>query len=72
MDCRKFEDFDKDDPRYQILVDAIENGSVKLFEDQDECKAMINRPPSQLEFMEAYLESQGYKPHRAWFPESQP
>ena len=39
MDCTKLEDFNKENPNYQILIDSIENGGIQLLE--DECKAVI-------------------------------
>ena len=72
MSCKKLEEFDKENPNYQLLMDAIQNGSVKLCE--DDCAALILPPgPLHLKFglgMKAYLDSQGYSSYIDWFPES--
>lgn len=71
MACKKFEEFDKENPNYQFLVDAIKDGTVRLVE--DECLALILPPPLDLKFgfgMKAYLGSQGYSAYIAWRPES--
>jgi predicted CoA-binding protein len=62
MACTKLEDFDKDNPNYQFLVDGIENGMVKL--GADKCMAWVITTAEELKFgsdIKAYLESQGYK-----------
>jgi hypothetical protein len=67
MACTKFKDFDKDNPNYQFLADAIEDGRVTLLEDK--CVVLINAAPLALKFgfgMKAYLESQGYTGFVAW------
>jgi hypothetical protein len=67
MSCTKFEDFDKENPNYQFLADAIEDKRVTLLEDR--CLALINAAPLDLRFgfgMKAYLESQGYTAYVAW------
>ena len=72
MACTKFDDFDKENPNYQFLTDAIEDGRVTLIEDK--CVALINAAPLDLKFgwgMEAYLKTQGYSAFVAWayFPQ---
>jgi len=42
MSCKKLEEFDKENPNYQLLMDAIQNGSVKLCD--DDCAALILPP----------------------------
>lgn len=71
MACTKFEDLDKENPNYHFLVDGMNDGKVKLLE--DECKALISAPPLDLKFplgIQAYLETLGYEVHIAGFPES--
>ena len=71
MACTTFEDFDKENPNYQFLVDGMKDGKVKLLE--EECKALVSAPPLDLKFalgMKAYLETQGYEVYVAGFPES--
>jgi hypothetical protein len=73
MDCKSLEEFDKENPNYQFLVEALQNGSIKLLE--DECAALIVPPgPLHLKFglgMKAYLDSQGYATYIAWLPENE-
>jgi hypothetical protein len=61
MPCTKLESFDKQNPNYKFLEDAIKDGTVTL--DEDKCIAYINAAPLNLHFgwgMKAYLETQGY------------
>jgi hypothetical protein len=69
--CKKLEEFDKENPNYKILVEAIEDGTIKLIE--SECLALIMPPPLHLKFgygMKAYLGTQEYAAYIAWSPES--
>jgi hypothetical protein len=62
MACIKFADFDKENPNYQFLADGMNDGNVKLLE--DECKALISAPSLDMKFalgVKAYLEMQGYE-----------
>lgn len=71
MACTKLEDFDKENPNYQFLVEGIDRGKIRLLE--DECRALIYAPPLDMKFalgVRAYLETQGYEAHVAGFPES--
>jgi len=71
MTCTKLEEFDKENPNYQFLADGINDGKIKLLE--DECKALIYAPPLDVKFawgMKAYLETQGYEVYIAGFPGS--
>lgn len=71
MACKKFEEFDKENPNYQFLADAIKDGKIRLVE--GECLALIIAQPLDLKFgwgMKAYLESQGYSAYISWVPES--
>jgi len=45
MRGKKLEDFEKDNPNYKFLIEAINSGNVRLME--DECLALII-PPSSL------------------------
>jgi hypothetical protein len=72
MKGKKLEDFEKENPNYKFLIEAINSGNVRLIE--DECLALIIPPgPLHLKFglgMKAYLNSQGYSTYIAWSPES--
>jgi hypothetical protein len=72
MACKRLEDFDKENPNYKFLIEAINSGNVRLIE--AECLALIIPPrPLHLKFglgMKAYLNSQGYSTYIAWSPES--
>ena len=71
MACTTFADFDKENPNYRFLVEGVNDGKVKLIE--DECKALITAPPLDIKFalgMKAYLETMGYEVYIAGFPES--
>jgi hypothetical protein len=72
MRGKKLADFDKSNPNYKFLIEAINSGNVRLIE--DECLALII-PPSSLHLkfglgMKAYLNNQGYSTYIAWNPES--
>jgi hypothetical protein len=74
MNCKKLEDFDKENPNYQFLADAIEDSTIRLLE--NECVALINAAPLRLKFgmgMEAYLKTQGYTSFvaYAYFPQGE-
>ena len=61
MACKKLEEFDKENPNHQFLIDGIKNGSVQL--DEENCAAFISASLEQAKFylgMRAYLEAQGY------------
>jgi hypothetical protein len=72
MACTRFADLDKENPNYQFLADAMEDGRISL--DEDRCLATIIGIDLEAKFilgMTAYLKSQGYTvvPVTASFPE---
>jgi hypothetical protein len=74
MACTNLEDFDKENPNYPFLADALEDGTVRLLE--NECVALINAAPLRLKFgtgMEAYLKTHGYTSFvaYAYFPQGE-
>lgn len=61
MTCKKFDEFDKENPNYPVLMDAINDGSIQL--DQNNCTAFISATWEKTKFylgMQAYLKTQGY------------
>ena len=56
MTCTKLNDFDTENPNYQSLIEAINNGKVTL--DENNCSAIIVSTTAELKFlvgMTAYL-----------------
>ena len=73
MACTKLQDFDKTNPNYSLLIEAVDEGRISL--DESRCIATIVLISLEAKFvlgMKAYLESQGYAvlPITASFPES--
>ena len=74
MACTKFADFDQENPNYKFLIDALEDGTIVLYEDK--CVALINAAPLRIKFgagMNAYLATQGYRSFVAfaYFPKGE-
>ena len=62
MNSVKLKDFDKQNPNYDYLITAIQEGNIKLNEDEN--IAFVNSSILKLKFflgMKAYLNNQGYE-----------